>query len=199
LIWAANVYAGFEVAIFRARPIGLVAGLAAVFPIVAPIIFLAIPTRVEGGATQADMQMETGAPAGAAAPHAAAAHAHAAPATIGLPGAPAAGQESVATETVQVAPAASLPETQTFQRGQFTFNRRFFETKFSGFFGMARHGANKDMVLVIKAGRAQHVAERITRISASDVHFEVVVGAARQEIMMPFGEIQEIQLKHKDA
>ena len=25
------------------------------------------------------------------------------------------------------------PEPQVFQRGQFTFNRRFLETKFSGF------------------------------------------------------------------
>jgi hypothetical protein len=39
------------------------------------------------------------------------------------------------------------PQTEVFQRGQFTFNRRFFETKFSGFFGMMRREADKDMVL----------------------------------------------------
>jgi len=194
LIYAANIYAGFEIAIFRSQPIGLVAGLAAVFPIVAPVIFLAMPTRAEAGATQQDMQMETGAPAGAtAAPHAASAGAgQSAPAAEGQPA-------TATTETVQVASAVSLPETQVFQRGQFTFNRRFFETKFSGFFGIARHGASKDMVLVIKTGRAQHIAERISRIAANDVHFEVLVGAARQEVTVPFGEIQEIQLKHKDA
>ena len=138
--------------------------------------------------------METGAPAGAtAAPHAAPIAGQAAPAAEG-------DATPATSETVHLAQAAaSLPETQVFQRGQFTFNRRFFETKFSGFFGMTRHGASKDMVLVIKTPRAQHVAERITRIAANEAHFEVVVGAARQEVSVPFGEIQEIKLKHKDA
>lgn len=194
LVYAANIYAGFEIAIFRARPIGMVTGIAAVLPIIGPIIFLSMPTKVEGGATQEDMQMETGAPAGAtAAPHAAPIAGQAAPTAEG-------DVAPATSETVHLAQAAvSLPETQVFQRGQFTFNRRFFETKFSGFFGMMRHGANKDMVLVIKTPRAQHIAERISRIAANDAHFEVVVGAARQEVMVPFGEIQEIRLKHKDA
>ncbi|HXC36550.1 MAG TPA: hypothetical protein VNV43_11795 [Candidatus Acidoferrales bacterium] len=194
LVYAANIYAGFEIAIFRARPIGMVTGIAAVLPIIGPIIFLSMPTKVEGGATQEDMQMETGAPSGAtAAPHAAPIAGQAAPGAEG-------DVAPAGAETVQVAhTATSLPETQVFQRGQFTFNRRFFETKFSGFFGMTRHGASKDMVLVIKTPRAQHIAERITRIAANEAHFEVVVGPARQEVMVPFGEIQEIRLKHKDA
>lgn len=192
LIYGANIYAGYEIAIFRARPIGLVTGLAAILPIAGPIIFLSMPTLIQGGATQEDMTMPTGAPPGATA--APGSTGHAAEASVAPAGA----------ETVQVAPAgwqaaASLPETQVFQRGQFTFNRRFFETKFSGYFGMTRHGASKDMVLVVKTPRAQHIVERISRIAANDVHFEVIVGAARQEVMVPFGEIQEIQLKHKDA
>jgi hypothetical protein len=189
LIYAANIYAGFEVAIFRARPIGLVAGIAAVLPILGPIIFLSMPTLVPPGATEEDMQMETGAP----------------PEAVGAtPAAPQA-QAGGTTESVQVAApagwqaAAAIPETQVFQRGQFTFNRRFFETKFSGFFGMTRHGANKDLLLIVKTPRGTHTVERISRIAANDVHLEVVHGGARQEIMVPFGEIQEIQLKHKDA
>ena len=199
LIYAANIYAGFEIAIFRARPIGLVTGIAAVLPIIGPIIFLSMPTKVEGAAEQ---EMQAGA-AGAPAPHPAVGQGHAAPAA-GQSAPAEAPAASGAGEPAQAAPsgwhaAVSLPETQVFQRGQFTFNRRFFETKFSGFFGLARHGASKDMVLVIKTPRAQHVAERISRISANEAHFEVVIGAARQEVMVPFGEIQEVQLKHKDA
>ena len=199
LIYAANIYAGYEIAIFRARPIGMVTGIAAVLPIAGPIIFLCMPTLVEGGATQEDMHMETGAPPGATAAPAVATPGHSAPVATAegsaAPGAP---------EGVHLAPAgwqaaASLPETQVFQRGQFTFNRRFFETKFSGFFGLTRHGANKDMVLVVKTPRATHIAQRISRIAANEAHFEVVVGTAHQEVMVPFGEIQEIQLKHKDA
>jgi hypothetical protein len=190
LIYGTNIYAGYEVAIFRSRPPALVAGLAAVVPIVVPIIFLSMPTQVEAGATEQDMQMATGAPPDAIAPAQA--------------GAPAPEAQPATTESVHVAPqgwqaATALPETQIFQRGQFTFNRRFFETKFAGFFSMMRHGADKDMVLVVKTPRAQHVVERISRIAANDVHFDTVVGAARQEVMVPFGEIQEIQLKHKDA
>lgn len=187
LIYAVNVYAGFEVAVFRARPAALVVGVAAVLPILGPIIFLSMPTQMQPVAAEQDMQMETGAP-----PEAVAAAATAPEV------------QPVATESVQVTPAggqaaAALPETQIFQRGQFTFNRRFFETKFSSFFGMVRHGADKDMVLIVKTPRARHVVERVTRIAANDAHFEVIAGAGRQEVMVPFAEIQEIQLKHKDA
>jgi hypothetical protein len=95
--------------------------------------------------------------------------------------------------------ATAIPETQVFQRGQFTFNRRFFETKFSNFFGITRHGADKDMVLVVKTPKGQHIVERVSRIAANEAHFEVAVGTGRQEVMVPFGEIQEIQLKHRNA
>lgn len=196
LVYAANIYAGFEVAVFRARPVGVVAGVAAILPILGPIIFLSMPTLMPAGATQEDMQTETGAPPEAVAtanvpqdapPGAAPAEGEAAPAS---------GLHVAATEWKSATP---IPETQAFQRGQFTFNRRFFETKFSNFFGMTRHGADKDMVLVIKTPKAQHIVERISRISANDAYFEVAAGSERQEVMVPFGEITEIQLKHKNA
>ena len=64
---------------------------------------------------------------------------------------------------------------------------------------MTRHGANKDMILTVKTARGQHIVERFSRIAANDVHLEVISGGVRQEIMVPFAEILEIQLKHKDA
>ena len=79
------------------------------------------------------------------------------------------------------------------------FNRRFFETKFSGFFGIVRPEADKDKVLQVKTARTLFVAERISRITASEVHFEVLRGGSRQEVMVPFAEIQEIKLKQKNA
>jgi hypothetical protein len=94
---------------------------------------------------------------------------------------------------------AALPQTQVFKRGQFTFNRRFIETKFSSFFTAVRRGADKDMVLVVKAVRGEYVATRISRIASNDMHLEVHKGGASQEVPMPFAEIQEIHLKHKDA
>ena len=43
LIYAANVYAGYEIAIVRARPIGLVMVVSSVLPVLGPIIFLCLP------------------------------------------------------------------------------------------------------------------------------------------------------------
>jgi hypothetical protein len=181
LIYAANIYSGFEVAVFRARPKALVMGVAAVLPIIGPLIFLALPMQVEP------------------VPESELAQAEADAATFAVPGQPA------GTETVSVAdgappvPAADRPSGQIFQRGQFTFNRRFFETKFSGYFGVVRHGADKDQTLLVKTGGGQFVVERITRISSSDVHLEVMQGGTRQEVMLPFAQIQEIQLQPKTA
>jgi hypothetical protein len=94
---------------------------------------------------------------------------------------------------------SALPQTQTFQRGAFTFNRRFFETKFPGFFGVVRRDAEKDMVLVVKAARGEYTGTRISRITGNDLHLEVHKGGASEEVLIPFTEIKEIKLKHKDA
>ena len=183
LIYAANVYAAYEIAIVRARPIGLVMGVAAVLPILGPVIFVSLPMRV------APEPAETQPPAEAQA--------------FSVPGAAAPVAEGISASGIQVAAAGSRaaahPEAQIFQRGQFMFNRRFFETKFSGFFSVIRRPAEKDLVLVVKTARAQLIVQRITRIAANEAHFEVVQGGARQEIMVPFADIQEIQLKHKDG
>ncbi len=50
----------------------------------------------------------------------------------------------------------AIPQTVIYQRGQFTFNRRFIETKFPGFFGVVRRDADKDMVLIIKSSRGEY-------------------------------------------
>jgi hypothetical protein len=184
LIYAANIYAGFEVAVCRARPIGLVMGVAAMLPIAGPIIFLSLPVPVEAPPVEeipAEQQAFTVAgtteAAEASTPDAGGLHiAHAAEGA-----------------------AAARAQTQVFQRGQFTFNRRFLETKFSGFFGTTRRAAEKDLVLKVKTTRGEFVVQRITRIASNEMHIETTVGGAIQEVMVPFAEIQEMKLKHKDA
>jgi hypothetical protein len=64
---------------------------------------------------------------------------------------------------------------------------------------MIRREAEKKMELSVKTGRAHHVVERITRIATNEMHVEVGQGAVKKEIMVPFAEIVEIQLKPKDA
>ncbi len=181
LIYAANIYAGFEIAVFRARPKALVMGVAAVLPIVGPIIFLSLPTQIE------------------VIPESELAAAEADPATFAVPGQPGVTAEVSVADGTPGTPAAEKPAGQVFQRGQFTFNRRFFETKFSGYFGVVRHGAEKDQTLLVKTGGGQFVVERITRISSNDVHLEVMQNGVHQEIMLPFAQIQEIQLRPKTA
>ena len=50
VLYGANIYAGYEVSIFRAQPPALVCGVSAILPIAGPIIFLAMPTKMRAAA-----------------------------------------------------------------------------------------------------------------------------------------------------
>jgi hypothetical protein len=207
LLYGAGIYAAYEVALFRRRPAALVCGLAAIpaIGLLSPIVFLWLPAQRMSNEEEENYQVETtvvetpsftvpGVPAAA-------------------PGTPASAEGSAAaseTSTVETgglklhhdapaAPSAHLPQTQVFQRGAFMFNRRFFETKFPGFFGVVRRDADKDLLIIIKSARGEYHAERISRISANDVHVQVRKGPATEEVTIPFTEIQEVKLKHKDS
>jgi hypothetical protein len=197
MLYGAGIYAAYEVALFRRRPPGLVCGLAAVpaIGLLSPIIFLWLPPQRMSNEEEESYRTETTVAE--------------APSFI-VPGTPAATPEAPAdappSETGGLrlhhdapAPAAPLPPPQVFQRGAFMFNRRFFETKFPGFFGVVRRDADKDMLLVIKAHRGEYIAERISRISANELHVQIRTGHATEEVTIPFTEIQEIKFKHKDS
>jgi hypothetical protein len=196
LIYGANIYAGYEIALFRARPMALVMGVAAALPILGPVAFLAMPSLRVTEPTIGEAPVEASAEA---------APVETEPHRFMVPGV----QAEEPKEEIHIVAgsweAGALPvppeqtATEVFQRGQFMFNRRFFETKFSGFFGIVRREADKDKVLQVKTARALFVAERIARIAANEVYFEVLRGDSRQEMMVPFAEIQEVQLKHKNA
>jgi hypothetical protein len=93
--------------------------------------------------------------------------------------------------------AESRAESRIFKRGEYTFNRRFIETQFSGFFRIVPSEAEKDMVLVIRTPKQEYIARRISRISASEMFVQPVQAAAK-EVSVGFGEIAEIQIRHKD-
>ncbi len=188
LIYGANIYAGYEVATVRAYPPAMVCGIAAVVPIIGPVIFLCLPTKMPPSEDElAELEQAQAAPGetysasygGAATPH----------------------TSSSETES-QGAPkphSAAVPQTQSFKRGQFTFNRRFIETKFAGFFGMVRKDAEKDLLLIVKSARGEFVVTRISDIGATDMKVDVHSGDASHQTMIPFVEILEMQIKHKDA
>jgi hypothetical protein len=199
LLYVSNIYAGYEVSIFRARPALLVCGVSAALPLIGPIIFLSMPTKM----APIEETWETAAAAAAATSAAEAVNPMAAEGAEHPTGLRIAGTGPA--EVVSSGQAAGgeqkpvLPPTTTYQRGQFTFNRRFIETKFPGFFSVVRRDADKDMVLIIKSSRGEYTGQRISRIAANDLHLQVHRGHATEEVMIPFVEIQEIRLKHKDA
>jgi len=199
LVYAASIYTAYEVAIFRAQPPLIVCGLAAipVLGVLSPIVFLSMPTKVQ--ATEAPPQAvpEEAAEAAAAAAAAAATGEEAVNPMLAAGVEHPSGLKLAHTEPQKSK--SALPAATVFQRGQFTFNRRFFETKFPGFFGVVRRDADKDMVLVIKSSRGEYAGERISRIAANDLHLQVQRGHATEEVLIPFQEIQQITLKHKDA
>ena len=180
-LFAANLWAAYEVAIFRAQPPGLVCGLAVVIPILPQIVFLSLPTRMPK--PEGSPEAEAGGPAGV--PEAEVKYGS------GL---------KIAAETREAAAAAAAPATPTvFKRGEFMFNRRFFETRFSDFFGMVRRDKSKGAVLVIKTTRSEYQATRVSRITANDMHIEVMKGPATEEVPISFVEIHEVQLRQAGA
>lgn len=196
ILFLANLYAGYEIALFRNRPIVLVCGVSAIFPVVGPLLFLSMPPRDEYAEGESGTQEphETG-------------HASAAAA----PGGPAGARASATTSAVKAKPAGSLAvapidtggastpvaEPAIFKRGDFTFNRRFFETKFPGFFRVVPSETEKDLVIVIKAAKAEHVAKRISRITMNELHVQLLRGGT--EAAVSFTEIIEVQVRHKDG
>jgi hypothetical protein len=95
--------------------------------------------------------------------------------------------------------ASTLPETVVFKRGEFSFNRRFFETKLAGFFRVVPSENQKDLVLQIDSGRGNFVGRRITRITPTELYLQVFKDNATADEMIPFGEILEVQIRHKDS
>jgi hypothetical protein len=183
LLYAGNIYAAYEISVFRAQPVGLVCGVAAVAPLVGPIIFLSMPKELKQKEQEWQPAPEEPVEAGIAAAIAAEQAAEASPA-----------------EAVPAQPAApALPPTKTYMRGQYTFNRRFFETQMPGFFAMVRSEADKEMLLTVKSTRGTHVANRISRITGNELYLQVQTGHAFEDVIVPFVEIQEVQIKHKDA
>jgi hypothetical protein len=189
LLYAANLYAAYEISIFRAQSAALVCGVSAVLPLAGPIIFLCLPTK---NVPTEQTWEPAPAPEGEATPGADAVNPMQAEGAAHPTGLKLAHFEMEKDQS-------GIPPSTTFQRGQYTFNRRFFETKFAGFFGVVRRDADRDMLLVIKSARGEYTSQRISRIAANDLHLQVQRGHASEEVMIPFQDIQEVVLKHKSV
>jgi len=181
-LYAANIYAGVQIARWRGRPVALGAGISAVAPVIGPSILAAIP-RSAASVTEA--------PA-----------ADAAPATEGvnpmqqaLPSGMQAGNLGLAAHGA--AKGGGNPVyNQVYTKANTTFERRFFETKFTGFFRLVPADQEKDLVVAIKTAKQEIIGVRISRISATEVHLQTKQGA---EVGVPFSEIAEVAVKPKSG
>ena len=188
VLMLANLYAAYEIARFRQQPIALVCGLSILLPGLVPLIFLCLPTRTEHAHAEAG-------PEEAVAAESVGVAAKATSSFAGKGTAPQAGLSLAAAQKQEGGGA----QPQLYTRGEFTFNRRFFETKFPGFFRVVPSEAEKDLVIVIKAVRGEYVGKRISRISSNEMHVQLQSGNASAEVSIPFVEIQSVQIRHKDA
>lgn len=184
IVYLANLYAAFEVSIFRNYPALLVCGVAAVLPVVGPAVFLFLPTHLARADAEEDEYVpEQYVEADVPVAETAVAGGHGSTA----PSAP-----------VAVGSGGKVPPPMVYQRGAFTFNRRFFETKLAGFLRMVPSDEEKDMVVCIKSARGEHVGARISRIMPNELYLQVTKSGASSDVLIPFGEISEVQVRHKD-
>ena len=173
MVYLANLYAGFEISVVRARPALQVVGLSAILPIVGPAIFLAMPMYVP---KPTEEMVEAGdgkpIPPGGISP----------------------------TEEIKIVDASwkkdeKKVESQVFARGRFTFNKRFVETKFAAYVGTPV-GEGLKNTMSVKSGQGVFTVERIAQVGATDVIFETV---ERGQVTVPLADIQEITLTPKAA
>jgi len=181
LIYVGNVYAGYEVGLFRNYHPLLVAGVAAVAPVIGPTIFLCLPTRIQRSID--DIAAES------MARHMAEAEA------AGTAPRLTAGHTPSEEEAAAAAPAAAKSEVTVFQRGQTSFNRRFFETKFAGFLKPVPGEAEKNKEVYIRSARGEYVGNRLTRILPNELTMQISKGDATADVIIPFAEIYEIQIR----
>ena len=172
VLYAGNIFAGFEVALYRNRPYAIVCGVAAVAPVIGPVVFLCLPYHHK--AEEPEQPME------------------------------AAVEEATLDEIVGEAPVEAVaaepakPAPVIFKRGEFSFNRRFFETRFSNFFKVMPSEAEKNLILAIKCAKGDFVGKRISKISATELSLQLFTGGASSEEPILFNDIFEVQVRLKD-
>lgn len=182
VVMLANLYAAYEVSIYRNYPAAAVMGASIILPVLGPILFLCMPTRMREDVVlesqfEAPQDVQnTGAQELAAA---------------GL-----GGSGLALSAGKHAAPSAANAQPATYKRGDVEFNRQFFERTFPLFFRVARTDTDKDLVMVIKSSKGEVIGNRITRISASEMGVAALKG---HEVQVRFADISEVQLRPKPA
>lgn len=182
-LYLANLYAAAQIARYKGRPVALVVGVSAILPVLGPILFALLPSL---GQAYVEPEVEP-----------APAETGTNPMQQNLPAGMQASGLGLAGGGAPAGKAAGNPAySQVYNRTNATFDRRFFETKFTGFFRVAPAEPEKDLVIVVKTQKQEIVAARVSRISASEIHFQLQRGT---EASVGFGEIVEVSVRPKGA
>ncbi|MBT5926610.1 MAG: hypothetical protein HOH33_08335 [Verrucomicrobia bacterium] len=181
--YGGNLFAAYEIAVFRGRPVALVCGLSAILPVIGPILFISLP----GIENASQYDSEPISDDGGAVPEAPAPAAPVAPS--GKPGL------GLAKGAGPAAAAGGGLAGAVFSKDDTNFNRSFIETKFTEFFRVVPSASIRNLVLVFKTVKREYVATRITRISGSDLHLKLQQGS--KEVSLSFGEIIRIEVRNK--
>ena len=190
LVFAANLFAGYEVAVFRHRPWKLVCGVSAAAPVIGPIVFLCLPT-VKDTKLKPHEIPET---AAENTPGPAHGHGHAAAPVEEEP------QPAHDPGSETIAPAApSYTPTQVFKRGEVTFNRRYIETKLAPFFKLIPGEKEKDLQIIFFTTGGDYIGKRINKVTPADVTLVIQKENAFCDVDIAINDIREIHIKHKDA
>lgn len=180
LIFLANLYAAYEVSVFRNYPVPAVLLTSVILPVLGPVLFLCMPTRV-----REDVMLESQFEAPVEVQNTGAQELAAA----GLAG-------SGLSLAASKAPAAAATSASMgpFKRGDVEFNRQFFERSFPQLFRLTRSEGDKDNVLSVRTGKGEVVAVRISRISSNEIGLITQKG---HEVQVKFAEISEVAVRGK--
>jgi hypothetical protein len=174
MLYAANLFAAYEISIVKLRPPVQVMGAAAVLPVIAPVLFLWLPVKSEISTEQKEAE--------AMATEVVAAQQE---------------QIQIAEASWKTDPAASAApkklEPQVYPRGKYTFNKRFLETRFADFVNGGE--LSKKYSMELRTMKARMLVERIAQVSQNDCILETPQG----QVSVPLTEIQEIKLNPRNA
>lgn len=177
-LYVGNLAAGYGIARFRRKQPALVCGLSAVLPVVGPIIFLVLPEQqvVEVAPVVEEITPEQEA--------------------IVDPnistGADSATKIMTRAAVVKDSTAAGM-EPALYKKGEITFNRRFFETKFPTFFRPVLGPKEKSVMFVIEAGGKHYEGIRYSRVTTGEIFLVPMDGTGEVSISIP--SIESVEVK----
>ena len=175
-LYLANLYTAFEIAKFKWRPGALVCGLAAVLPVIGPIIFLVLPRyyapEVEDATKMHSAEMKLAVTEASG------------PSLVKQMGIARTGSNANAEEV--------MGGPRTFTRANYTFNRKFLEGQLGGFLKPQLTGPDAGMVLDIVHGRGTTLCQRVARLTMNDAVF---LDAAGKEVPIEYSDLKEIHIR----